>query len=142
IAKSIPTRRSSDLLAKWARTKSKEKVLTEMMMDGYFTKGKNLADYETLSLMAETVGLDRNEALEVLNNNLFMREVQEEIDEANRFGIRGVPFFVFNRKYAISGAQPDSQFMLALQKLAEDTPQFESLDQDEEMLCGPDGCAI
>ena len=129
-------------LAKWARTKNKEKALTEVMMDGYFTKGKNLADYHTLSLCAKAVGLDKNEALEVLNNNLFMSEVQEEIVEANRFGIRGVPFFVFNRKYAISGAQPDSQFMLALQKLAEETPQFESLDTEEEMLCGPDGCAI
>ncbi|MBN3490087.1 DsbA family oxidoreductase [Acholeplasma equirhinis] len=129
-------------LAKWARTYNKEKALTEKFMDAYFTKGENLADYSTLAKLVGEVGLNTDEALNVLNNGDFEDVVEEEIGMAESFGIRGVPFFVFNRKYAISGAQPDSQFLLALNKMAEDTPKFESLDTDEEMLCTDEGCEI
>lgn len=130
-------------LAKWARSYKKEKALTEVFMDAHFTKGANLSDDDTLLNLVERVGLDKLEALSVLESNAFLDVVTKERNEASQLGVRGVPFFVFDRKFAISGAQPDEVFTNAIKKAFEEASPFEMLDQDDEELCSPEeGCGF
>ena len=75
---------------------------------------------EELFNIAEKVGISRERAEEVLNSEEFAEEVKADIAEAGQIGVQGVPFFVINRKYAISGAQPAETFAEALRKVAEE----------------------
>ena len=127
-------------LAKWARIYKKENALTELLMDAHFVKGLNIADDDILLDFIKQLALNIDEAKEVLQTNKYHEIVDNEINEAYSLGVQGVPFFVFNRKFAVSGAAPDTHFELALQK-AMDGETFETVN-DFESLCGPDGCAI
>ncbi|SFL99630.1 Predicted dithiol-disulfide isomerase, DsbA family [Paenibacillus sp. 1_12] len=91
-------------------------ALTERLLHAYFTESKHLGDHETLAALAAEVGLDKDEALQVLAGDAFTAEVRNDEQEAGSLGVRGVPFFVINRKYAISGAQSSEVFLGAIQK--------------------------
>ena len=86
------------------------------LFKAYFTEGKNIDDAETLTALAEEIGLDAEEAKAVLESDKYAADVNDDINESQQLGVRGVPFFVFDRKYAISGAQPSEAFMDTLQK--------------------------
>ncbi|WP_053217017.1 DsbA family oxidoreductase [Virgibacillus senegalensis] len=135
-------------LAKFARTLGKEKELTENLLHAYFTDSKNVGDTETLADIAEATEIDRNKALEVLNDETaFADEVRTEERTAQQIGATGVPFFVVNQKYSISGAQPLETFKGALEQIWEEEkpkPQFQdlSLDGGNGAVCTDDGCAI
>jgi predicted DsbA family dithiol-disulfide isomerase len=103
-------------LAHFAARYGKMHEMTERLLKAYFTDSKHIGDHETLANLAAEVGLDKNEAVQMLARDEFTNEVREDEQEANRLDIRGVPFFVINRKYAISGAQPSEVFLDALQK--------------------------
>ncbi len=86
--------------------------MEEIFFKAYFTDGRDLNDGPTLIELGEKAGLDKNEILEVLQDeNLFLKDVQHDITEAQEIGVQGVPFFVFDRKYAVSGAQPVEAFV-------------------------------
>ena len=74
-----------------------------------------ISDFDTLVTLADEVGVSKEEARAVLNSNHYADEVNAEISEASQIGVRGVPFFVFDRKYAISGAQPEEIFTKTLE---------------------------
>lgn len=84
--------------------------LEERLFAAYFTEGKDLNEHETLITIALEAGLPENEIREVLDGNRFADAVQADIQEAMAIGVRGVPFFVFDRRYAVSGAQPVEVF--------------------------------
>ncbi len=89
----------------------------EIIFKSYFTEGKNIANKETLMLLAKEIGLkDEQEIKQVLDSDKFGDEVRVDIEEAQNIGVRGVPFFVFNRAYAVSGAQPVEIFTETLNK--------------------------
>ncbi len=88
----------------------------ERIFKAYFTEGKDIDNKETLLALAKEIGLAEQEAKEVLESDKFGNEVRADIDEAMNIGVRGVPFFVFNRAYAVSGAQPVEVFTDALNK--------------------------
>jgi predicted DsbA family dithiol-disulfide isomerase len=90
--------------------------MTELLFKAYFTDSKHVGDHETLTALAAEVGLDAEEAAKVLAGDEYSNEVRADQREAVRLGIRGVPFFVINSKYAISGAQPSEVFLDALRK--------------------------
>jgi predicted DsbA family dithiol-disulfide isomerase len=97
--------------------------MTELLFKAYFTDSKHIGDHETLAALAAEIGLDKSEAVQMLAGDEFTKEVRADQQEAVTLGIRGVPFFVINRKYAISGAQPNEVFLEALQKAwAEERP--------------------
>src|SRR5690554_3559804 len=133
--------RKAHRLAKWAKTKNMEAELTEKLFNAYFSEGLNIADNNVLLTFVKELNLDVNEAENVLNNNLFDDVVIKEINEGKSLGVRGVPFFVFNRKFAISGAQPDEHFNEALKKAYEVESPFETVGSSDD-TCGPDGCEI
>ena len=66
--------------------------------------------------LGAAIGLEAEEVRTTLSNSTYAREVQQDIAEAAALGARGVPFFVIDRKYAISGAQPEETFLNALQQ--------------------------
>ena len=88
----------------------------EQLFKAYFTDGKNIDDPETLIELGREIGLDTAETKEILESSAYADEVKQDIDEAKYLGIQGVPFFVLNNKYAVSGAQAVPVFEEALNK--------------------------
>jgi len=92
----------------------------EQLFHAYFTEGKNTADHATLIALGTNIGLDASAVKKVLDSNEFADEVRKDVYEAQQVGARGVPFFVLDRKYAVSGAQQTETFLGALQKSFEE----------------------
>ena len=88
----------------------------EQLLKAYFIDGKNTADLELLTKIGINIGLNETEITETLNSNLYANEVNEDIYHAQQVGVKGVPFFVFGNKYAVSGAQEPETFLGALNK--------------------------
>jgi predicted DsbA family dithiol-disulfide isomerase len=88
--------------------------MEERLFSAYFTEGKNLEDIETLVLLGQEVGLDLVEVRQVLQSEEYKKEVYNEQYFAQNIGIQGVPFFLMNEKYGVSGAQPVELFIKAL----------------------------
>jgi predicted DsbA family dithiol-disulfide isomerase len=106
----------SHRLMHFAASYGKMQEMTERLFKAYFTDSKHIGDHETLAALAAEVGLDKDEAAKMLAGDEYTKEVRDDEHEGGQLGIRGVPFFVINRKYAISGAQPVEVFLDALQK--------------------------
>ena len=88
----------------------------EAIFNAYFTAGVDVADHNSLQTLGESIGLPSGELSEALRSNAFADAVNADIKEAQLLGIQGVPFFVFDRKYAVSGAQAVDSFLEALKK--------------------------
>jgi len=88
----------------------------EVLFQAYFNHGKNMDDTDTLILLGEEIGLDGEEVKAMLASDRFDDKVRQEIFEAQQLGVKGVPFFVIDNKFGISGAQPENVFMNALTK--------------------------
>lgn len=135
-------------LAKFAKVHGKEAEVTEKLLYAYFTESKLLSDPETLAEIAKTAGLDRQQALDVLaDKTAYANDVRVDQAIAQQYGISGVPYFVINQKYAISGAQPTETFVNALQKIWEEqssSPVLQDLSAEgsEDASCTDDSCAI
>jgi predicted DsbA family dithiol-disulfide isomerase len=108
-------------LLKWAETQGKEDALLEAMYSGYFEKSQGVfSDAELLAFVAQ-VGLDQSIAKEILASNDYSDEVLHDQHLAQQLGANGVPFFVFDMKYGISGAQPQEVFNATLEKALEES---------------------
>lgn len=114
----------------------------EALFKAYFTDGQNIDDKETLSAIGSAIGLNVAEVEQTLNSDDFTGDVQYDIAEAQTLGIQGVPFFVMNRKYAVSGAQAAPVFTQTLEKSFADwqqesnKPKLTIIKGDS---CSPDG---
>ncbi|MGE6752600.1 DsbA family oxidoreductase [Rossellomorea sp. NPDC071047] len=142
---SIPTNTfDAHRLTKYAKTKGKETELTELLLQAHFTLSKHIGDKETLVGLAEQAGLDAEESLAVLKGQEFTRDVRTDEEEARQIGVQGVPFFVINRKYAISGAQPSDVVLSSIQKVWEEENQTASLQPlgTDGMACDENGCDV
>ena len=91
----------------------------ERFFAAYFTEGRNLNSKEVLGELAVEIGLSFDEVEILLNGKEFADEVNKDGHEGAALGVRGVPFFVFDRKYAISGAQPEHLFLETMEKVVE-----------------------
>ena len=103
-------------LIQLAKTLGKGDALEERLFKAYFVEGKNTADHATLSALATEIGLPEADVKAVLNSDKFSADVKRDIAESEQLGIRGVPFFVIDRKYGISGAQDSQVFLDSLNK--------------------------
>lgn len=134
--KIIPTNTlDAHRLAKLAEEFKLEAAMTERLLKAHFINGERIGDKDVLANLAEEVGIPRSRAEEVLASNELADAVNGDIREANQIGVQGVPFFVINRKYAISGAQPTETFSNALRKVAEE----EGVQPALQVLGGTDG---
>ena len=114
--------RDAHQLVHLAREEARQDVMIERLYRAYFSEGRSVFDLDSLVELAADVGLDANAARAALREARYEPGVQEDIDIARRIGVTGVPFFVFNGKYGLSGAQPASVFLEALAKAAETLP--------------------
>jgi len=93
-----------------AKSLGKGAELKEAFLKAHFTENVNLNEEVNLIRVAVSVGLNEEDVLRVLHSNEFEEAVNEDAYTAQQFGARGVPFFVFNRESAVSGAQPVDVF--------------------------------
>ncbi|MFB5758828.1 DsbA family oxidoreductase [Paenibacillus medicaginis] len=132
-------------LAHWADTQRKMAELSERLFKATLEQAKHIGNIEVLADLAGEAGLDRSEALSVLAGDQFTAEVRRDEAQAQQLGINGVPFFVLNGKFAISGAQPDEVFADALQRAWSERSPFtmmEAEDKPDGAVCTEEGCEI
>jgi predicted DsbA family dithiol-disulfide isomerase len=101
-----------------ARAKGLQAEAQERLFRAYFSEGRPISDRETLAELGGSVGLDADEVRGMLESDRFADEVREDELTASRFGITGVPFFVLDRRLAMSGAQPAEVMLAALEQAA------------------------
>ncbi|SDL58855.1 Predicted dithiol-disulfide isomerase, DsbA family [Salinimicrobium catena] len=104
------------LLLQLAIQKGKANQLKEKLFQAHFSEAKNIDDEQTLVDIAVAAGLDQQEAENALTSEELGYAVKQDEMQAQQIGVRGVPLFVFNDKYAVSGAQPAETFLEVLQK--------------------------
>jgi predicted DsbA family dithiol-disulfide isomerase len=107
-------------LIQLAKTKGLGDEAEERLFKAYFMEGKDMSDAATLISLGKEIGLDEATVSRVINSKEYTDEVNRDIAEAQQIGVQGVPFFVFNRKFALSGAQPSSTFLDVLKKSFEE----------------------
>lgn len=107
-------------LAKLAEQEGFDKTVSESLLKAYFIDGEKIGAEDVLLRIAEEAGISRDRAKAVLDSDEFADDVRMDIAEAQQIGVKGVPFFVIDRKYAISGAQPEEAFANALRQAAEE----------------------
>lgn len=130
-------------LAKWANKFGLEAQLTTRLMKAYFSDGLNIADHETLIFIAKGIGLDGDVARGVLNSSQYSNTVLEQQAEARQIGVQGVPFFVLNQKYGVSGAQSEQYFLQVLEQLwtEEQKSPLNEVKSSAE-YCDDEGCHL
>jgi predicted DsbA family dithiol-disulfide isomerase len=100
-----------------AREQSHELEVAQALFAAYFEGGRNLGDPTTLQEIASSAGLTQG-VEDLLSSQRFVQEVKASQLEASQLGVQGVPFYIFNRRVALSGAQPLEVFLQAIDKAA------------------------
>ncbi|MBO3664163.1 DsbA family oxidoreductase [Microbacterium stercoris] len=97
-------------LTHFAKEHGKQLEMTERIMSAYFLEGRHVGRIDDLVALAEEVGLDGAAARAALESDAYLPAVRADQEQARGYGINGVPFFVVDGKYGISGAQPAEAF--------------------------------
>ncbi|RFZ83332.1 DsbA family oxidoreductase [Mucilaginibacter terrenus] len=126
----------------YAKSEGLGDATEEALFEAYFTLAKNIDDKDALADIGEHMGLNRDEVLAVLATDAYTDDVKRDIAEAGYLGIQGVPFFVMNGKYAVSGAQAVPVFTQTLETAFSEWSAAEGnslLKTANGPACGPDG---
>jgi predicted DsbA family dithiol-disulfide isomerase len=97
-----------------AKAHGRQDPLKERLDRGTFTEGLAVSDHDELTALAVEIGLDEAEVREVLAGDRYADAVRDDQAQARAYGINGVPFFVLDGRYGVSGAQPADLFLEAL----------------------------
>ncbi|MEO4203552.1 DsbA family oxidoreductase [Acinetobacter pittii] len=127
-------------IVKLAQQKGVGELLTEKFFKASITEGKSIFDHKVLVELANEVGVPREEANSAFSNISFKQEVLKDEASAHAMGASGVPLFIINNKYSISGAQPIETFLSALEQVWEEKQN--ELMITEGQSCGINGCSI
>ncbi|MEJ7834517.1 MAG: DsbA family oxidoreductase [Nocardioides sp.] len=118
--------------------------LKEALLHAYFVEARNVADHDVLLEVAGETGLDPEVTRRVLNSAQHVDAVEADIRQAAAYGATGVPFFVIDGRYAISGAQPVEVFAETIERAWAQSqasgPTLVATTSDD--ACGPDGCEV
>ncbi|MFN4363906.1 DsbA family oxidoreductase [Chryseobacterium hispalense] len=133
---------SAHKLLHLAKKYKKANEMEEALFIAHFIEGKNVGNTDTLLDIAGSLGIDIDEAQKVLTSEEFNDEVKQDFSEARSHGISGVPFFILNGKYSVSGAQPADFFAGALQQTYDETVSPPKNLSAEGNSCDMDGCSI
>ncbi|MCG7634644.1 DsbA family oxidoreductase [Gordonia McavH-238-E] len=101
----------------FAKERGRQLDLVERLFKAYFEEGRHVGRPDELADLAADIGLDRDEVIAALDSGAYAPAVAADIDQARAYGISGVPFFVINGKYGVSGAQAPEIFTQALDKV-------------------------
>lgn len=100
-----------------AKAADRQDEAMRRVFSAYFTEGRNVADHSTLVDIGRETGLDSASVAAALAGDRYADDVRADVLEAEEIGIRGVPFFVFDRKYAVSGTQSPAAFLDVLRRV-------------------------
>ena len=118
-------------------------AMKERLLKAYFTDGLNVDDTDTLIQLGKEVGVPEEKIKPMLESNQYEEAVDQDIYESRQIGVRGVPFFVLDRKFGISGAQPDEVFDQTLEKAwaeyAKNNPVLDIASGSNGDSCDVDG---
>lgn len=116
-------------LIQLAKEKGKGDAAEELLFKAHFTDGKNVSDLKVLQEIGAELGLSTAETESAQTDQQYQEGLERDQYEAQQTGVRGVPFFVFDRKYAVSGAQPAEVLLQTLEKvMAEARPADTATD--------------
>lgn len=128
-------------LAMFAKTQGLMAEMTERILRAHFTESKHIGNHETLIQLAAEVGLDREAVSKMLAGDDMKNDVREDEKNAKEYGITAVPFFLINKKYALTGAQPTETFVKVLQRIRGED-KLNNPVQQNSAICDDDGCDI
>lgn len=103
-------------LIQMAKSKDLGDEIEEALFKAHFADGVNIDDTESLIEIGVSIGMDSEEVRKAMESDAFDYEVRQDQLDARNIGVQGVPFFVFNNKYAVSGAQPPAAFLETIEK--------------------------
>ena len=127
-----------------AKEVGRQGELKEALLAANFIEPRNIADHAVLREIAVGAGLPADRVDTVLASDEFAADVRADVDQARVYGANGVPFFVVDQKYGVSGAQPTELFGQLLERAwTESHPVVQLVGEGSaDGTCGPDGCAI
>jgi predicted DsbA family dithiol-disulfide isomerase len=117
-------------------------AMKERLFRAHFTENLPIGDRETLVCLAAEVGLSAPEVRDALADGAYGNEVERDIDQAHALGIRGVPFFVIDERYGVSGAQSAQVLLGALEHAWSESQPIETLAVDADAACEGDACVL
>jgi predicted DsbA family dithiol-disulfide isomerase len=130
-------------LIQFAKTKGMGDQAKERLLKAYFTEGADISDLPTLLKLGSDIGLDKIELERVLHSDAYSENVRSDESTAQRLGIRGVPFFVLDQQFGVSGAQTPETFLEALQHAWKEKKKMNIItsvsDDKEGEACGIEG---
>lgn len=118
-----PNTTDSHRLIHWAEQIGKAPQMKQRLMELYFSEGADLSDKAVLANAAAEIGLDAQEIARKLDSDDDLALVAQRVEQAKASGIQGVPFFIFDNAYAVSGAQAPEQLASVIRKAAEERDQ-------------------
>ncbi|MFF2482336.1 DsbA family protein [Paenibacillus sp. NPDC058071] len=127
-------------LVHFAANSGKGVAMTERLMRAYLSDSMNIADREVLISLSGEVGLNEREAAEMLQSNAYKDQVHADIAKARNMNVTGVPFFLFNNKYAIPGAQSEEAFLETLHLIWDEEKQANNPEIQKEEAKGDGIC--
>ena len=124
-------------LIQMAKSKGLGNEIEEALFKAHFEEARNIDNKDVLAQTGISIGLDAEKVKEMLVSDAFEYEVKQDEMEAKNIGVRGVPFFVFDNRYAVSGAQSTDAFLQTLEKSWE---EFEKKNPSLSIIEG-DSCS-
>ena len=131
----VANTRNAHRLIHLAKSAGKGNEMKERLLAAYFSEGKNVDDFDTLISLGIEIGLTEDTIKKALETGAYEDAVETDIYESRQLGVKGVPFFVLDRKFGISGAQPDEVFTQTLEKA---WSEYEKANQPIQMTGSAD----
>lgn len=126
-------------VAKHAIKQGKGYEMIDRLFKAFFIQSENIGDHSTLRKLASDIGLTNDDIEAVLVTNEHKRAVLEDENQAKQIGVQCVPFYVFNEKYAVSGAQPPDILLKVLEDVWEEVKD-DPRTTHKTTYCSGDGC--
>ena len=126
-----------------AAVHGKQDAAKERLLSDHFEHGKDIGSQEYLTSLGLDLGIDAGEVAELFSTDKYAADVRQDFEEGRALGINGIPFFVIDRKFGLSGAQPAETFSAALEQAwQESNPLVLVNATGDGEACGPDGCPV
>ncbi len=117
-------------------------AMKERLLKAYFTEAMEISSQEVLVELGTEVGLQATTILDMYAGDYMAKEVRSDEALASKYGIKGVPFYVFDSKYGVSGAQATEVFVEVLSKVSEESPALSFPVESDAPGCTDDSCAV
>ncbi|MBX2915821.1 MAG: DsbA family oxidoreductase [Cyclobacteriaceae bacterium] len=126
--KVMPNTRDAHRIIWFAKQEGKQLAVKEAYMKAYFEEGVDLSKPENLIEVAVKAGLQKEEVTSLLNSETGLQEIIEAEQLNQKRGVSGVPFYIINNQYGISGAQPTETFVQALTQIGSEVEAANACD--------------